>query len=101
MHLKNDYLFFDLGTQNIRIFSSNNGLIYHGPGVIAINDEAEMMAFGNNAMEMQIEKEIKLIYPIKNGTIANHHALHSLLQAILAEHYKKRFGMKVKVIFSI
>lgn len=99
--MKNDYLFFDLGTQNIRIFSSNNGLIYHGPGAIAVNDEAEMIAYGNNAMEVQIGEEFKLIHPIKNGTIANHHALHSLLQAILEEHYKKRFGTKVKGIFSI
>ncbi|MEA1884830.1 MAG: rod shape-determining protein [Thermotogota bacterium] len=98
--MKNDYLFFDLGTQNIRIFSSNNGLIYHGFGAIAVNDEAEVIAYGNNAMDMQMSEEIKLIYPIQNGTVANHHALHSLLQAILAEHYKKRFGAKVKAIFS-
>jgi actin-like ATPase involved in cell morphogenesis len=99
--LKNDYLFFDLGTQNIRIFSSNNGLIFHGPGAIALNDEFEVIAYGNNAMDLQIGEEIRLIYPIEKGTVANHHVLHLLLQAILAEHYKKRFGTKVKAIFSI
>ncbi|MDN5360459.1 MAG: rod shape-determining protein MreB [Thermotogaceae bacterium] len=99
--MKNDYLFFDLGTQNIRIFSSNNGLIFHGPGAIALNDEFEVIAYGNNAMDLQIGEEIRLIYPIEKGTVANHHVLHLLLQAILAEHYKKRFGTKVKAIFSI
>ena len=94
-------MFFDLGTQNIRIFSSDKGLIFHGPGIIALSDEAEIIAYGSNALDIQVSEEIKLVHPISNGTVANHHALLLLLQAILSEHYKKRFGTKVKAIFSI
>ncbi len=99
--MKNDFLFFDLGTENIRIFSSNNGLIFHGPSIIALNDEAEMVAYGSNALDIQLTEEIKLVYPIVNGAIANHHALLFMLQAILSEHYKKRFMAKLKGIFSL
>ena len=99
--MKNDYLFFDLGTENIRIFSSANGLIYHGPGLIAINDDAELTAYGSNAVDTQVSKETKVIYPISNGTVANHHALLLLLKAILKDHYKKQFRSRVKGVFSI
>ncbi len=94
-------MFFDLGTQNIRIFSSNNGLIFHGPSVIAINDEAELVAYGNNAVEMPLSREMKVVNPVANGTIANHHALLLMLQAILSDHYRKGFRTKVKGVFSI
>ena len=99
--MKNDFLFFDLGTENIRIFSSNHGLVYHGSSIIALNDEAEVIAYGSNVHEAQVSQDIKIVYPIKNGTIANHHALLILLQAILANHYKKGFRTKVNGVFSI
>ena len=94
-------MFFDLGTENIRIFSANNGLIFHGPGIVALNDEAELIAYGSKAVDIQVSEEIKFMNPIVNGTVANHHVLLLLLQAILAEHYKKRFRTKVKGVFSI
>lgn len=99
--MKNDFLFFDFGTENIRIFSSHSGLIFHGPSLIALNDEAEMVAYGSNALDIQVTEDIKLVYPIVNGSIANHHALLLMLQALLNEHYKKRFRTKIKGIFSI
>jgi len=99
--LKNDFLFFDLGTETIRIFSSINGLVFHGPGIIAINDETDLVAYGTNAVDTRINEETKLVYPIANGTVANHHALLLMLQAILKDHYKRPFGTKVNGVFSV
>ena len=90
-----------MGTETIRIFSSINGLVFHGPGIIAINDETDLVAYGTNAVDTQINEETRLVYPIANGTIANHHALLLMLQAILKDHYKRSFGTKVNGVFSI
>jgi len=99
--LKNDFLFFDLGTENIRIFSSSHGLVYHGSSIIALNDEAEVVAYGSSVHEASFNQDIKIVYPIKNGTIANHHALLILLQTILANHYKRGFRTRINGVFSI
>lgn len=99
--MKRDFLFFDLGTETLRIFSAQNGLIFHGPSRVAYNENGDVTGYGSEVDDSQLLDRNSVIYPIRNGNVANHHALLDLLKLIIKDAYKKSITSRVVPVFSI
>jgi rod shape-determining protein MreB len=99
--LKRDFLFFDLGTETLRIFSAQKGLIFHGPSKISYNDDGDVVGYGSEVDESQLIEKQSVVYPVQKGAIANHHALLDLLKMIIKDAYKKSIASRVVPIFSV
>jgi len=99
--LKRDFLFFDLGTETLRIFSAQKGLIFHGPSRVAYNENGDVTGYGSEVDDSQLLERNSIIYPIRKGNIANHHALLDLLKQIIRDAYKKSLTGRVVPVFSV
>lgn len=71
----------DLGTSNIKMYSTVNDKILNEKNVLAIKDKAEIYAFGNRAYEMyeKAPSYLDVTFPIKNGVIADISNMEDLL----------------------
>lgn len=77
----------DLGTSNIKLYSSANDRILNEKNMIAIKDKNTLISFGDEAYEMYEKNPpyIKVISPIQNGVIADINNMKSLFECF----YKK------------
>ncbi|SHI30658.1 rod shape-determining protein [Parasporobacterium paucivorans] len=73
----------DLGTSNIKIFSSANDRIINEKNVIAIKDKNTIISFGDEAYEMYEKNPpyIRVISPIQNGVIADINNMKALFES--------------------
>jgi len=99
--LKRDFLFFDLGTETLRVFSAQKGLIFHGPSRTSYNENGDVVGYGSEVDDLQLLERSSVVYPIRRGNVANHHALLDLLKIIIREAYKKSIASKVVPVFSV
>lgn len=77
----------DLGTSNIKIYNKNEDKIINEKNVIAIANKKDLIAAGDEAFEM-VEKtpvNIRTIYPLANGVIADIKNMQLLFRTLLAE----------------
>lgn len=85
----------DLGTANITVAIEKRGVILREPAVMAINKKnSKIMYIGESAREMlgKTNPEIKAIYPLQNGVIADYQATELLLK-----HFLNRVCGKIKL----
>jgi rod shape-determining protein MreB len=64
----------DLGTSNTLIYQKGKGIVLYEPSVMAIRkNTGEIEAVGQKAREMigRVSHQIEIIYPLKDGVIAN------------------------------
>ncbi len=86
----------DLGTANITVAVEKRGVILREPTVLAINKKnSKIMYIGETAREMlgKTNPEIKAIYPLQNGVIADYQATELLLK-----HFLNRVCGKIKLV---
>jgi len=97
-----DRVFFDLGTVNLRVFSSKSGIIFQGPNCIAY-EEDDVRAFGTEAVEIgnRDERDLNVVFPVREGVIADHHSLIDLLNRVLETGHKKKWFSKPDLVFSV
>lgn len=78
----------DLGTSNIKIYNKNEDRIINEKTMIAIANKKELAAVGDEAFDM-FEKtpvNIRTIYPLSNGVIADIKNMQMLFQNLLAKN---------------
>lgn len=82
----------DLGTYEIKIYDKRRDRIRRTKNVIAIQDEKEIFAIGNEAYTMyeKAPENIQVLFPMHNGVIARFDEMQYLLHAVL-----KREGMRL------
>lgn len=84
----------DLGSQNIRIYTENKGLIINEPCIVAIDNYKEnILAIGNEAYSMlgRTSDRISVVYPLTNGVISN----FELVEQIISYFLKKASSNKL------
>ena len=84
----------DFGTNSIKIYKNDEGIILHQKNVIAIYNKVHTFAVGNEAYEMyeKAPANIAVSYPVKNGVIADIGNMQALIDYFFAElDGKKRF----------
>ena len=75
----------DLGTMNMQIYQSGQGLVINEKTMIAIQRKKDMVAFGNEAYDMfeRAPESIHISGPIKDGVIADIKNMSQLTQSLL------------------
>lgn len=84
----------DLGTQNIRIYTENKGVIINEPCIVAVdNYNGNILAIGNEAYSMlgRTSDRISVIYPLINGVISN----FELVEQVISYFLKKASSNKL------
>jgi len=72
----------DLGTANILLWESGKGIILNEPSVVAVTDDFDVLAVGKEAQTMvgRTPDNIKAIYPLKDGVIADYVVTEAMLR---------------------
>lgn len=93
----------DLGTSTIKIYKKEEGIVLDEKNIIAIANRKNIMAVGNEAFEMfeKAPANIKVIYPVKNGVIADIVHMQELLNQMLRQVNGKKNSMFNGVSFLI
>ena len=85
----------DLGTCNTLIYQQKKGIVLSEPSVVAIQtDTGEIKAFGQEAYNMigRTPANVEVIYPLKDGVIANFDMTLAMLKVFYRQN-KKRLSM--------
>lgn len=76
----------DLGTSFIKIFTPGRGVILNEPAVVAVDrDTDDIVAIGWEAYKMlgRTSDRIAVVYPLRDGVIANYELAENLLTALV------------------
>ena len=80
----------DMGTNNLKIYSSNNSEIINVKNTIAIVDKDQMYAYGDDAYSMyeKAPETISVSFPIVSGVIADFDNMQTMLFEVLEKKSK-------------
>jgi rod shape-determining protein MreB len=84
----------DLGTCNTLIYQQGKGIVLQEPSVVAIRtDTGEIEAFGKEAYAMigRTPTNLEVIYPLKDGVIANFDMTSAMLKHFIS-NIKRRYN---------
>lgn len=92
----------DLGTTNTRIYVEGHGLVLSEASAVAYDKKhKKLVGFGDEASSMQgrTPTDIDVIYPLRDGVIADYHMTEMLMRALLekALHRHMFFGPSVVI----
>ena len=75
----------DLGTNNIKIYSKNEGQILVEKNMIAIENKKNLFAYGDSAYEMyeKAPGNIHISFPLSHGVIADIQNMETLVKYFL------------------
>ncbi len=75
----------DFGTNSIKIFKKNEGVVVNEKNVIAIANRKNIIAVGNEAYDMleKAPQNIEVNFPVIDGVIADIHNMKNLLNELL------------------
>ena len=94
----------DLGTANTLIYERKKGIILNEPSVIAIDKTTQKaIDVGTNAYKIlgKEPKNIKIIYPLKKGTIEDADALELMINAFIKKIQINSTFIKPRVLISL
>ena len=82
----------DMGTNNLKIYSSNSSEIINVKNTIAIVDKDQMYAYGDDAYSMyeKAPETIAVSFPIVSGVIADFDNMQTMLFEVLEKKAKAR-----------
>ena len=83
----------DMGTNNLKIYSSNNSEIINVKNTIAIVDKDQMYAYGDDAYSMyeKAPETISVSFPIVSGVIADFDNMQTMLFEVLEKNQRFRY----------
>lgn len=94
----------DLGTSNTLIYERKKGIVLNEPSIIAIDKKNnKVIDTGNNAYKI-LGKEpnnIKIIYPLRNGTITDIDALELMIHEFIKKIKTNNIFIKPRVLISL
>lgn len=75
----------DLGSYEIKVYDKKSDTIWKEKNAIAISDDREIFAIGNQAYEMyeKTPPNIQVVFPMKDGVISKFNNMQYLLQNLL------------------
>lgn len=84
--LSSNEIGIDLGTSNILVFNRSKGIIFNEPSVVAIEPKTKkILAVGIEAKRMvgKTSKSIEVVFPLKNGVIADYDITTEMIKFIM------------------
>ena len=90
----------DLGTNYIRLFTQEDGLLYNEPCMVALDNQNHVLGIGEDAKDLigTMDSNVRIISPLRENPI-NFDVLDILLDQLLYEH--KAFRMFQKTILLV
>ncbi|MBC5809784.1 MAG: rod shape-determining protein, partial [Candidatus Eremiobacteraeota bacterium] len=91
----------DLGTANTVVYERGNGIIVSEPSVVAINLENDtVLAVGHaaKAMEGRAPGRVKVVRPLRRGTISDFRAAHALVGTLVDRALATRPRLAPRVV---
>ncbi len=101
--MKQKNIVIDLGTSNIRISVSNEDAIVTESNIVAIDiEENRIVEVGKNVNNIlgKEPKNIKIIYPIKNGIVTDSEVLEILLKELIRKVYSKKVLFRPNILIN-
>lgn len=101
--MKQKNIVIDLGTSNIRISVSNEDAIVTESNIVAIDiEENRIVEVGKNVNNIlgKEPKNIKIIYPIKNGIVTDSEVLEILLKELIKKVYSKKVLFRPNILIN-
>ncbi|MGN0430719.1 MAG: rod shape-determining protein, partial [Lachnospiraceae bacterium] len=88
--MANNTFGIDLGTNNIKIYSSNEDSVLVEKNMIAIEGKSTLFAYGNSAFDMyeKAPANIHISYPLCNGVIADIKNMETLVRYFVSDLMK-------------
>ncbi len=85
----------DLGTNNIKIYKKGKGIVLNEKNMIAIKNESDVIAIGDEAFEMfeKAPDDVVVTFPLRNGVIADMEYMRTLFRNFI---YRINKGSKVQ-----
>ncbi|MBX2866936.1 rod shape-determining protein [Candidatus Kaiserbacteria bacterium] len=77
----------DLGTTSVLVYIPGKGIVMHEPSVVAVSDDNQILAVGNEAKRMigKTPDAIRAYRPMKDGVIADYRVTEAMLRYFLKE----------------
>lgn len=93
----------DLGTRSIKICKKDGGLVLNQKNVVAIEKKTKVIAIGDEAFEMygKAPATISVIFPVKNGVIADIANMQALLNKTFKDLNTGKFGSGSEFVVAV
>ncbi len=94
----------DLGTANTVVYERGAGVIISEPSVVAFDARSgEVIAIGNAAKEMEgrVHGRIRVVRPLRNGTISDFGAAHALVGSLVDRALVARPRIAPRLVASV
>jgi len=94
----------DLGTCNLRVYQRTVGIVLAEPSAIALSPSGEeVIAAGTEAklMSDQGAIEARVVFPMRAGVIADHHAAAQLIRAMIRRALGRRYLLLPRVVVAV
>lgn len=94
----------DLGTANTRIYTEEDGIVLDEASALAYDTRyKKIVAFGNEAEGMlgRTPSFIEVIYPVKEGVIADYHMAEAMLRCFLERTVRTHGLFSPKVVIGV
>lgn len=93
----------DLGTTSVLVFIPGRGIVMHEPSVVAVSDNNQILAVGNEAKLMigRTPDNIRAYRPMKDGVIADYRVTEAMLRYFLKKSLSPWNIFKPEVMISV
>ena len=94
----------DIGTSNLRVYQRTVGIVLAEPSAIAFSSSGDdIIAFGTEAKLIadQGASEARVVFPIRAGVVADHHAAAELIKAMIRRALGRRYLLMPRVVASL
>jgi len=99
--LKKQVIFIDCGTENLRICSANEGVIFDGPSCVLFSDKTGEIHYGQQARELRssLPENTHIIETVRNGVVADYRILNESIGSILKSSIGRSIFNKPHIVF--
>jgi len=93
----------DLGTTSVLVFIPGRGVVMHEPSVVAVSDNNQILAVGNEAKLMigRTPDNIRAYRPMKDGVIADYRVTEAMLRYFLKKSLSRFNIFRPEVMISV
>ena len=100
-------LAIDLGSSTTRIFASGRGVALIEPSIVAIAEDRHgrrrILAVGSDALRMEgrTPRDIEVIRPIQDGSVANFEVLEAMLRHLMVAVQGRRLWVGPRAVIAV
>ncbi len=93
----------DLGTANTLIYARGEGIVLNEPSIVALNDQNQPVANGQEArlMHEKTHKKIRTVRPLRDGVIADFEVAEQMIRGMIKKVKMKWYSTTRKMVVCV